>query len=205
MQDAQFTMIVMPDQQLLLCASIAISIVWDIRNKNIYSASLMGALLFYVLYYIALDITNTFYHIPEFSQIDDTFVSVQIMVLSVFFLAFQGGRLSLHMFLRLARYNPRQNRLLPGQTHGRRTKGIAVLAPLTIGIILIVLTADGWWLFWSYPNNKGQLALFSLGGASVIATLMVLISVHRASSDQALRRSHDWSLACNMHAFFPGR
>lgn len=167
-------MLIFAEAQLTLVASLALLVFLDIRKRALYSACVLGALLAYALYYLAIDYTDTFAQVPAMAS-HTAFVEVNLTVLALFAAFFQLGRMLVAVVASRFRF-----RTPSPASSWRRSPGWAILAPLMIGAVLVAITADGWWLFTQYPHNKNQFAIVSLGGAGAMANLLILLGVQQA-------------------------
>ena len=174
-------MITLPVYHISLAAIITLFAVSDLRRRRLYSAFLQFSILAYLYYCILIDINGLYYHIPSVYPIDSDFFMKNSIVVGLFFIFYQLGRMALLPF-KLFNSNFRASRFV-----GNTSRNM-VLLPLLFGVLLVALTADGWWIFHPYPQNKGQFALFSLGGASVLANVLILVGLHRALVDDTYRK-----------------
>lgn len=163
-------MIVLPEYQVPLTATLALLVFLHLRRRRLCSACLLAALLAYTLYLLAIDYADTVAQVRVFSHLQAGFVAANCAIIGTFATCFQLGQFAV----------TRAMSSLPAAPRQIARHSNAVLVPLVLGAALTAVSADGWWLLAPYPQNKGQFALIPLGGAGAVANLLLLIAVLRA-------------------------
>ncbi len=130
------------------------------------SASIVATLLAYAGYLLAIDLTGQIEQVRVFTHLPPDFVALNCAILAAFLISFL---LSGWIVSRLGKDTFAQPKPVGG-----------IIAPLLTGVVLVNVSADGWWLFTPYPQNKGMFQLVPLGGAAAVANLLVLIGFNRA-------------------------
>lgn len=166
-------MLVLPWHQISLAVLVTIFLAADLRHRRLFSACLMASIASYVFYYIAIDRIDLYRQIPAVAPFDARFVETSTIIIGLFLLCVQAGRLCVR--LALPARKPESTLTAVG---GVGPSGVLIAA--FTGALLIAVSADGWWLFYQYPLNKEQFAVISLGGSSAMANLLLLFAVHRA-------------------------
>lgn len=170
--------------QLPLIALLVVAILRDGLRRRMVSAAMLGTVAIYAAYVLAIDVTGQIAQVRVFDRVPPEFIAANGTILAIFTLSFLvGGWL--------------MRALIPDQTPSPRTE-IGVLGPLIAGAMLVLISADGWWLFAPYPLNKGAWQLVSLGGAGAVANLLLLFAVNRARSSGRhvrLARTVLWAVA----------
>lgn len=174
-------MLTLATYQLGLAILITTFMIWDLRKLRFFSAFLLSALLAYLYYYIAIDWYDVYWQIPAIASFDNRFVEANLSVIGVFFLFFQLGRATVGLVRPF-----RRNITVSDVTQS--VGSLNVLTPLLIGVLLIAINADGWWLFDPYPLNKKQFSFVELGGASALGPIILLIAVSQSQVTNSFKR-----------------
>ncbi|WP_171208064.1 MULTISPECIES: hypothetical protein [unclassified Ruegeria] len=173
----------MPLYQLPLIALLAVFTLRNGLKRRLVSSAMLGTLLAYASYLLAIDVTGQIEQVRVFNTLPPEFVTANCAILAAFATAFLTGGAVINAIAQKAPAMP------------ARARG--VLVPLFTGLALVTISADGWWLFAPYPQNKGQFQLVPLGGASAMANLLILIAVNRAHStghQLGIARAVFWSV-----------
>ncbi|WP_171132779.1 MULTISPECIES: hypothetical protein [unclassified Ruegeria] len=156
----------MPLYQLPLIALLAVFTLRNGLKRRLVSAAMLGTLLAYASYLLAIDVTGQIEQVRVFTTLPPEFVTANCAILAAFATAFLTGGAVINA---IAQKAP----AMPAPARG-------VLVPLFTGLALVMISADGWWLFAPYPQNKGQFQLVPLGGASAMCAPTV--ATHRLRS-----------------------
>lgn len=159
-------MITLPQLQLPLIALLVFLTVFHGVRRQLVTACILATLLAFATYVLAIDATGQIEQTRVITDLPPEFVAASTAILGVFAFCFLASGWSVA-------------RLTKGRPVGATGNG-SVLAPLIIGTGLVTLSADGWWIFAPYPQNKEIFQLVPLGGAGAAANLLILIALNRA-------------------------
>ena len=159
-------MITLPQYQLPLIALLIAVVLRNGLRRRLVTACMLATLLAYAAYVLAIDVTGQIEQVRVFDRLPPAFVTANCTILASFTLCFLLGGWIVSRFS-----------LAPPEL---KREGNGVLGPLVAGFGLVVISADGWWLFAPYPLNKGTAQLIPLGGAGAVANLLLLIGFNRA-------------------------
>lgn len=159
--------ITLPAVQLPLIGLLCVAMLWLWATRKLVSACVLTTILAYSAYLLAIDITDQIEPVRVFVQLMPDFVMANCVIVGTFAFCFVAGATLSGNFI----------------TTGPQTPdgGLGnIPVPLAVGVLLVALSADGWWLFAPYPQNKDMFELVPLGGAEAMANLLILIAMNRA-------------------------
>lgn len=162
------------------------------RRREIYSGAVLSVMAIILLWWGVL-IAND--DVVQVSDIDwpmssDSYIS-SINILVGFCLFFIIGQ---RFAMNLTRLRLGRKKLLPALSLSKYS-----LSPsqtfafcITVSVVLMLLTADAWWIFAPYPQNKDMWAIIPLAQSGLISSFFSVLAVHAGISLGGWRLFLSW-------------
>ena len=142
-------------------------------RRRLYSGALLG-LATLVLGYIVLvtiykyDVSITTMPWP----VSDAELTTMASIVFIFTVIFFTTNLIINSII----INERHELSVASKTIPRKNEKIMFFWAMSIGILLLLLTADGWWVFVPYPESKNIWSDYKLGGSGFLVLLAFVYS-----------------------------